>query len=315
MTKIGIAIDERFERHDAGAGHPERPSRLSAIRSGLERAGLLSSCRHIAPASAADASLKRVHPAAYIERVQAACRTGRTNIDEPDCGICPESESIARLAAGSVIEAARMIGRGELRRAFCAVRPPGHHAERERAMGFCLYANIALAALALREECGMQRVAILDWDVHHGNGTQHIFESDPSVLFISLHGHPDYLYPGSGFAHEQGVGAGRGFTVNLPFMPGVGDAEYRGAFNSRVIPEIDRFQPQALLISAGFDAHGDDPLGNIGLTDDMFAWMAREAAKLADRHAAGRILSVLEGGYNLDVLRRCVPEHVDILAS
>ncbi len=315
MQSLGILCDARFETHDAGIGHPERPARIAAIRAALERAALLHECAAIEPRDASDEELQWVHPASYIERLRAACRDGRGYIDEPDCGIGPNSEEVARLAAGSVIQAARMVGAGQLRRAFCAVRPPGHHAERERAMGFCLYANIALAAEVFRREFGLKRIAILDWDVHHGNGTQHIFESDPSIFFISLHGHPDYLYPGSGFADEIGSGPGAGFTLNVPFLPGAGDDDYRAAFDAHVLPALARFEPQILLISAGFDAHADDPLANINLSDRAFTWMLDALAKQANKTCDGRILSVLEGGYNLDVLRRCVTEHVELLMA
>jgi acetoin utilization deacetylase AcuC-like enzyme len=236
-------------------------------------------------------------------------------MDDPDCPICEESSEIAFLVAGGVCNAARAIARGEIARAFCAVRPPGHHAERERAMGFCLLNNVALAAETLRAEFAMERILILDWDVHHGNGTQHVFESDSGVLFISLHGHPDTLYPGTGYADEVGIGAGRGFTLNLPFMPGAGDAEFRDAFLERVLPAADAFSPQFVIVSAGFDAHADDPLGNLRLQDDTYMFMCGEVLELARRCAGGRVLSVLEGGYNLAVLRRCVAQHVQMLAA
>jgi len=195
------------------------------------------------------------------------------------------------------------------------VRPPGHHAERDRSMGFCMFNNVALAADVIRRECGLGRVVILDWDVHHGNGTQNAFYDDPSILYISLHGHPEYLYPGTGFAEEDGAGDGRGTTLNLPFLPGAGDNEYRQAFESRVIPAICAFEPEMIIVSAGFDGHGDDPIGITALTDGMFAEMLGSVLELAERYAGGRLLSVLEGGYNLEVLRRCVAQHVTMLGE
>lgn len=315
MTRFGLLLDPRYQLHDAGFGHPERPARLDAIRAGLEWSGELATAARIEPRPIALDVLARVHAPHYIERVAKTCAAGRPFIDTPDSGICPHSYEIALLAAGGVAEAARQIGDGRLQRAFCAVRPPGHHAEYDFSMGFCLFANVVVAAHVLRHECGLQRVAIVDWDVHHGNGTQHLLESDPTVLFISLHGHPDHLYPGTGYEHEVGKGPGEGFTINLPMMPGATDDDYYAAFTRRVIPAIDRFQPEAILISAGFDAHAADPLANIDLTDDAFVWMLRRLLELADRHCEGRVLSALEGGYNLEVLRRCVSEHVHLLAN
>jgi len=312
---LGLVYDERYKTHDAGFGHPERPARLEAIMSGLEWSGEVAVARRITAVPVSLDLLHRVHAPAYVARVKAVCEAGRPFIDTPDCGICAVSHEIALLAAGGVVEAARCIGSGELKRAFCAVRPPGHHAEYDRAMGFCFYSNIVLAAYTLRHECGLERVAIVDWDVHHGNGTQHLLEEDPTALFISLHGHPDHLYPGTGYEWETGRGAGEGFTINIPMMPGAGDSEYEAAFEKRVLPALDRFAPQALLISAGFDAHAADPLANLELSDDAFVWMLRRLLKTAEKHSAGRVLSVLEGGYNLEVLRRCVSEHVHVLAN
>ena len=315
MSDVGLVLDPRFKRHDTGPGHPERPARIDAIESGLEWSGLLAACQRIEAAPIDVALLDSVHAPGYAARVRAACEAGRRFIDSPDSAIGPESYEVARLAAGGVVEAARRVASGRLRRAFCAVRPPGHHAEYDRSMGFCLFNNVALAAHVMRQEHGLERLLILDWDVHHGNGTQHLFEADAGVLFISIHGDPQYLYPGTGFAHERGVGPGEGFTLNVPMPPGAGDEEYAAAFTEQVLPAVERYAPQVVLISAGFDAHAGDPLAESRVTDDGFVWMARQTLRLAERHAAGRVLSVLEGGYNLDVLKRCVAEHVRILCE
>ena len=315
MSPTGLLIDERFKRHATGNGHPESPARLTVIHDALRSAGLLDTCRRIEPAPASDVVIQYVHTHAYLTRLDAACRQGYPYIDVPDSAICPESFEIARLAAGGVIEAARLIAGGELKRAFCAVRPPGHHAERDRSMGFCLLNNAALAACVLKREFKLDRLLVLDFDVHHANGTQHTFEDDPSVLVISLHGHPHYLYPGSGFEDEVGIGPGRGYTVNIPFPPGATDDDYRRAFDERVIPAVGRFAPQMVLVCAGFDAHTDDPLGNLALSDEAFAGMTRVILELAERHARGRVLSVLEGGYEPGVLARCVTQHVRLLQA
>jgi acetoin utilization deacetylase AcuC-like enzyme len=310
MPATGILTDTRFRRHDTGDGHLEARARLAVIDEALEASGLLQDCLRLEPQPATDAVIQFVHTHDYLTRLDAACRQGYPYIDVPDSAICPESFEIARLAAGGVVEAARRIAGGELKRAFCAVRPPGHHAERDRSMGFCLLNNIAIAACVLRSEFKFDRLAVLDFDVHHCNGTQHTFDADPAVLVISLHGHPNYLYPGTGFEDEVGIGPGHGYTMNIPFHPGAGDDDYREAFANRVIPEVGRFAPQMILVSAGFDAHADDPIGNLALSDDTFAWMTEVIVELAERHSHGRVLSVLEGGYNSEVLARCVPAHV-----
>lgn len=315
MKHLGLLIDPRFKQHDTGRGHPERPARLDAVISGLEREGLIAACKRIeARPIEPDLPLK-VHMPDYLRRLEEACSSGAPYIDTPDSAISPASLETAHLAAGGVVEAARRIAQQDLRRAFCAIRPPGHHAERDRSMGFCLLANVALAARVFLDEARHERVLILDWDVHHGNGTQHIFEADPRVLFISLHGHPDYLYPGTGYRHETGVGDGHGYTINVSFLPGATDDEYREAFETIVQPAVERFGPQSILISAGFDAHHDDPIGCARLSDDAFAWMSRRVIDWSERFCDGRLLSVLEGGYDLDALRRNVVEHVRLLES
>lgn len=315
MTRTGLVQDERFERHVTGAGHPERPARLRAIRERLAQDGLTARCTPI-PATPIDMTLvQRVHEGAYIDRARRACEEGRPYLDVPDSGICRESFEIARLAAGSVVNAVDAVMRGEIDNAFCAVRPPGHHAERHMSLGFCLFNNIAIAASHLLASHGLERVAVLDWDVHHGNGTQHTFEEDPRVLFISLHGHPGIVYPGTGYAHERGRGAGAGFTINLPMLPPSGDEEWRAAFADPILPALDRFRPQFVLISAGFDAHRRDPLAPLELSTDVFGWMTDRLAEVARTHGSERLVSVLEGGYDLEALADCVALHVSQLLA
>jgi acetoin utilization deacetylase AcuC-like enzyme len=315
MKRLGILHDDRFKLHDTGAGHPETASRIDAVGAGLEQSDVLPAVTRIEPEPIDLALLEARHDRDYIERFRRACEAGERIIDVPDSAICPESYEIALLAAGGTVAAARRVATGEIDRAFCAVRPPGHHAERNRSMGFCMFNNVALAADVVRGECGLERILILDWDVHHGNGTQHAFYADPSVLYISLHGHPHYLYPGTGFSEELGHGDARGTTLNIPFLPGASDEDYREAFEARVVPAVRSFEPRMIILSAGFDAHRDDPVGNVSLSDGMFAEMLGQVLELAERHAQGRVLSVLEGGYNLEVLRRCVCAHVELLAD
>jgi acetoin utilization deacetylase AcuC-like enzyme len=204
---------------------------------------------------------------------------------------------------------------GEVRRAFAAGRPPGHHAEPERAMGFCLFSNIAIGARHLQRAHGVGRVAIVDFDVHHGNGTQACFYDDPSVLFISLHQHPRTCYPGSGHDWETGTGTGAGYTINLPFQPGSDDADYLREFEQRVVPALDQFRPEVLMVSAGFDAHRDDPLAQMNLSEAGFEEMTRLLVGVAEHHCGGRVISTLEGGYNLRALARSVVRHLVALAT
>jgi len=313
MSTTGLLIDDRFRRHATGEGHPETPQRLEVIQDALASAGLVEQCTRVEPIDAPDAALLNVHTRDYLTRLDAACRQCYPYIDVPDSAISPESYTIAKLAAGGVIQAARAVARGDLRRAFCAVRPPGHHAEADRSMGFCLLNNIAIAASVVKQEFKIGRMLILDFDVHHCNGTQHTFDADPSVLVISLHGHPNFLYPGTGFEEETGVGSGRGYTMNIPFMPDASDADFREAFDDRIVPAVARYAPQMIMVSAGFDGHADDPLGNLSLSDDIFGWMTQTVVDMAERHAKGRLVSVLEGGYDPGVLSRCVPEHLRLL--
>jgi acetoin utilization deacetylase AcuC-like enzyme len=231
-------------------------------------------------------------------------------LDQGDTPVSPRSFEIALLSCGAVLSCCDAVIDGSVRRAFAAVRPPGHHAEPDRSMGFCLFGNVAIAARYLQRRHGVGHVAIVDFDVHHGNGTQAAFEDDPSVLFISIHQHPSTCYPGSGHDWEVGEAAGRGSTLNIPLMPGSGDAEYLAAFESKVIPKLDHFKPEILLISAGFDAHQDDPLANMEVSEMGFEAMTRLLVAAADVHCQGRVISALEGGYHLRALGRSVVRHL-----
>ncbi len=305
---VGLVVDPCFEEHDTGPGHPERPERLRRIRQALVESKLVERCRMIELESADDAMIGRVHDEAHIRRVEQACRDGETLIDSMDTAICADSERVARLAAGSTVALARAVARGELKRGFAAVRPPGHHAERDLAMGFCLFNNVAVIARELTANEGLSRILIVDWDVHHGNGTQHIFEGDADVFYFSLHQWP--LYPGTGAAGEKGKGAGEGATLNCPLPPGAGDAAFLGVLRDRLVPAADRFRPDFVLISAGFDAHVSDPLAGLSVTTEAYREATKILLDLADRHADGRVVSLLEGGYDLDALAESVVTHV-----
>jgi acetoin utilization deacetylase AcuC-like enzyme len=257
--------------------------------------------------------LLRIHDTNYLDRLASTCDTGGPFIDTPDSMVCTESYSVALQAAGGVMHAADMIAEGEISRAFCAVRPPGHHCERDRSLGFCLLNNIALAASRLKEVHGLRRLAILDWDVHHGNGTQHSFEHDPDILFVSLHQDPRTLFPGTGYAEEIGIGDGTGTVLNIPLPPGTGPEQYLEYYRLQALAAIESFGPQMLLISAGFDAHRLDPLANLELENETFQTMGILAVELAVDFCGGRVLGVMEGGYNLDILADCCCDFVQTL--
>jgi acetoin utilization deacetylase AcuC-like enzyme len=297
MRRVGVYDDPAFGQHDAGPGHPERPERLEAVRRGLRQGGLEREVVPATPRPATREELLRVHTAAHVDRVAAA--EGRRVRFDPDTATGPLSYAAALRAAGAVVDAVDRVLDGALDRAFCCVRPPGHHATADRAMGFCLLNNVAVGAAAAVAR-GMKRVAVIDFDVHHGNGTQEAFWKDPRVLFVSSHQFP--FYPGTGDLNEVGEGEGRGFTVNLPLPAGLGDGEYRRAYREIVGPIGRAFDPELVLVSAGFDAHRDDPLGGMALTAAGFAELMDACLGVASGAAGGRLVAVLEGGYDLDGL-------------
>lgn len=309
----GLVYDEQYLKHRPGEWHPERPARLEAIMQRLTDSGLLEELVLIRPYSAPLPWVERLHDKEYIKRFREACQKGHTIFGVPDCGICPDSYEVALLAVGGVFAAIENVMTGMVHNAFCAVRPPGHHAERNRALGFCFFNNVALGALYLVEHFGLQRVAIIDWDVHHGNGTQHLLETDPRVFYVSLHQDPHTCYPGTGFKTEIGKGKGRGFTLNLPLPPGSGDAEYLLVLKEEALPRLKEYRPQFVLISAGFDAHAEDPLAHQNLSREAYLKMGRLLLELAQETADGRLVSVLEGGYNLTVLADCVEDQLKLL--
>jgi acetoin utilization deacetylase AcuC-like enzyme len=255
--------------------------------------------------------LATTHDPTYIDRVEAECKRGAAHIDTPDVSVSAESYDIALLAAGAALELADQVASGRIRNGFALIRPPGHHAEQRTALGFCLFNNVAIAARALQADEGLGKILILDWDVHHGNGTQHSFEEDPSVLYVSLHQYP--YYPGTGAYSETGRGRGAGATLNCPMPAGATDGDYELAFRERVLPAVDAFQPEAVLLSAGFDAHHADPLAQINLSTAFYGWMTERMLEIADKHAGGRLIALLEGGYDLDALSQSVAEHLRVL--
>ena len=288
--------------HDTGSLHAERPARLTAVTAALRDAFHDTLEWHEAPRASRE-QLLRAHSPALLQSVLETAPMRPIMLD-PDTVLSPASAEAALRAAGAGIAAVDAVLSEEVERAFCAVRPPGHHATSDTAMGFCLFNNIAIAALHALDMHGLERVAIADFDVHHGNGSQAIFEHDPRVLFLSSHQMP--LYPDSGRAEERGVSN----VVNAPLPPGAGSAAFRAAWELQLLPALDAFGPQLLLLSAGFDAHRLDPLAQLELEADDYAWLTAQLVALADRHAGGRIVSLLEGGYDLEALRECSIAHV-----
>lgn len=312
MRNVGFVYDRDFLRHDTGAGHPERAGRLRHLMGHLENTHLLANLTDIAATPAAIEAVERVHPRSHIEHVQSACKKGRFLLDS-DTVVSEASFDIALLAAGGVMNACHSVMQGDCQHAFCAIRPPGHHAEASRAMGFCLFNNVAVAARYLLEEHAIEKVCVIDWDVHHGNGTQAIFYDDPTVFYISAHQHP--LYPGTGRADETGTGEGEGTILNFPLPPGQGDEAYLDLFEGEIVSAVRDFRPDFLLISAGFDAHRDDPLANMEVSTNGFAEMTRIVRALADECCGGRLVSVLEGGYDLDALAQSVEQHLKMMLN
>lgn len=307
MRKTAFIYSDEFLKHDTGFGHVERPQRLSSVIAHLRRTELWDCLRHFTPASADMDVVSFVHPYPYITKIQKACKNGLHYLDS-DTVVCEQSYRVALLAAGSTIEAAQVVVSGEADNAFCAVRPPGHHAEPERAMGFCLFNNVAIVARWLQKKAACERVAIVDWDVHHGNGTQAAFYDDPSVFYTSIHQHP--FYPGTGSADEIGCGEGRGSTLNIPVPAGLHDADYLEHFQTTIIPALNNFSPDFILISAGFDAHRRDPLGQMRLSAPGFARLTELVVTQASKQCEGRLVSILEGGYDLGGLCESVEAHL-----
>jgi acetoin utilization deacetylase AcuC-like enzyme len=300
-----LVHSDRFIEHQTPPGHPERPERAEAMAAVVER-WKDRGTDVVAPREATFEQLARVHDDGYLRRMAEVA--GRSLSLDADTYTSPESYEVARLAAGAAIDAVERVMGDSHTAAVAVVRPPGHHAERDRAMGFCLFNNVAVAAAHARAQ-GAARVAIVDYDVHHGNGSQHIFESDPHVLYVSTHQFP--YYPGTGAADEVGHGTGRGFTVNLPMEIGAVDADYQLVFAKVVSPILLQFEPDLVIVSAGFDAHERDPLGGMRLTTPAFAAMTRELRAVADECCRGRIVSVTEGGYDLQALAASLDAVID----
>ncbi len=332
--QVAFVSSPRFVEHDTGPHHPERPDRLRAIHRALRQAGMLASpdpfpdfridlgalpqgprLRELEPRPAEMQWLRTCHTQAMLDRSEAVCSAGGGVLDQGDTPVCGVSFELAKLSCGALLTACDAVATGANRRAFSCARPPGHHAEPGAAMGFCLLSNVAIAARYLQQKHNLARIAVIDFDVHHGNGTQACLEDDPTAFMVSIHQHPRTCYPGSGYDWEVGVGNGRGFTLNIPMVPGSDDADYFKAFDEVILPRVADFRPDAVLISAGFDGHLDDPLAGMSLSEAGFAGMTRRIVDLADQVCDGRVISALEGGYHLRALARSVVAHLTELAK
>jgi acetoin utilization deacetylase AcuC-like enzyme len=294
--------------HDPGPGHPESPARLKAVLAALEAADFAALDRRAAPEATAE-QLARVHPAAYVEAVLEAMPAKGYVMLDADTIVSPGSREAALRAAGALAAAVDAVVGGEVRNAFCAVRPPGHHAEASTPMGFCVFNNVVVGAQHARAAHGLKRVAVMDFDVHHGNGTQHLFEEDADFFYASTHQWP--FYPGTGAREERGCGN----ICNVPLAAGSGSREFRAALEREILPALEDFRPDLVIVSAGFDAHAADPLAMLELGEADYVWATAALLRLADRHARGRLVSALEGGYNLEALAASAAAHVRTLMA
>ena len=311
MNKTGFISHPQYLKHDTEP-HPENPGRLKAIQGKIESSKIYPHLIFPEPRRATADELTANHDPSHINHVRNSCRNGVQNLDG-DTVICPDSWDAAILSAGAGLTAVDQIVTGQLDNAFTAVRPPGHHAEKDRSMGFCLFNNVAIAARYAIKKHGLNRVCIFDWDVHHGNGTQHSFYSDPSVHYSSIHQYP--FYPGTGDKDETGIGDGLGTTLNFPLDAFNGDQTYLDIVKNKLIPVIQSFKPDLIIISAGFDAHEDDPLAQMRVSSSCYGKMTDMVLKAAENICNGRLLSMLEGGYNHTALADSVLEHVNALVT
>ncbi len=313
MPKTAFIYHPDYELHDTGPAHPETSRRARAVSDRIQDSLFKNRLLWRQPQEAEPHWIEKCHTCEYRLFVKESCRQGLAVLDAGDTRVGPDSYRVALLASGGAMMAVDSVMEGNCRNAFVCSRPPGHHARPGAAMGFCLFDHIAVAARYAQEKYGLQRLLIIDWDVHHGNGTEEIFYEDPAVFYFSVHQYP--FYPRTGASTDTGKGAGERFTLNVPLPAGCGIGEYRQAFQEQLIPAANRLKPQMILISAGFDAHQVDPLASMKLGDEDFAELTRWVVKLAEEHCGGRLVSILEGGYNLDAMARSVERHLAVLCG
>ena len=310
--RTGFYFDPISLQHDTGR-HPENAGRLQFLMDALRNNGTLKALREMPSRKADFKEIERIHELDYIRSVEAACAEGVRYLGTKDCLLSRQTFEAARCATGMVLEAVDQVADEKLDNAFCAVRPPGHHAEYDQALGFCYFNNVAIAAEFLIRERGYRRVLIFDFDVHHGNGTQHTFEERSDVFFCSIHQDPRTCYPGTGYSNERGRSEGKGYTLNCPMPPYSDNEAYHQVFVHKILPAFREYRPDFIILSAGFDAHRDDPLAQEMLTVEGFNGMLNGIKELALQFAGGRMVSVLEGGYHYQALAECIQSHLEIL--
>jgi acetoin utilization deacetylase AcuC-like enzyme len=310
-SKTGLLYDDIYLEHKTTEGHPETPQRLVAIVERLKAKGLHWQLFPLTPSPAPLEWLTTVHTAEYIQRARNSCENGTRYLDSLDTPVSPKSYDAALMAAGGVLSAIDAVMQKKVTNAFCAIRPPGHHATKDEAMGFCIFNNIAVGARYIQKKYNLSKILIVDWDVHHGNGTQAMFYDDPAVLYFSVHQYP--FYPGTGSKAEKGSGKGLNYNINVPLPAGSGDEDYLKVFEEKLKPAALAFSPDFVLISAGFDAHKNDLLGGMEVTAQGFAQLTQIVKGIAERCCAGRLVSILEGGYHLEGLAASVEAHIRVL--
>ena len=313
MSNTALLLDSVFERHDPGSGHPESVARYKEISKVLKGSDYFKKCKKIKIRKATDSEILGCHTDKYLEIVKTEIVEGKSELSTGDTSICRDSLEVASYATGSVLEAVDLVLKGESKNGFCAIRPPGHHATADRGMGFCIFNNVAVAAKYAQIKFGLDRVAIIDWDVHHGNGTQHSFYKHSSIFYSSTHQYP--FYPGTGSGDETGSGDGLGATLNLPMQAFSEDLDYLNVIEYKLIPAIQNFNPDLIIISAGFDAHENDPLAQIQLSTECYGKMTQQLFEVANEVCDGRILSMLEGGYDYSALGDSVQLHIETLLN
>lgn len=310
-SKTGLVYDDIFLEHKTTPGHPERPERLVEIIKRLKTTGIYSDLVQVQPTPADLSWIRTVHSAEYIDRAKESCERNAGYLDTPDVPISPRSYEAAVMAAGGMLAAIDAVMEGKVANVFCAVRPPGHHALEDQALGFCIFNNIAIGAKYIQKKYGLSKVLIVDWDVHHGNGTQATFYDDPTVLYFSTHQYP--FYPGTGSRVERGSGKGLNYTINVPLPAGSGDKVYLDVFEKELRPAALDFAPDFVLVSAGFDAHENDLLGQMAVTAGGFGKLTEIVKAIAEKCCRGRLVSTLEGGYHLAGLAASVESHIRVL--
>jgi len=313
FAEVGLVFDMSMSQHDTGKGHPESAERLNHIKKGLNTSKLIEKLYPIQTSLAGDDWILSVHTPEYLEIVKQSVAKKLKTLPTGDVQLSNESLTVARKAVGGVLNACDAVMNKKVKRAFCALRPPGHHAEPNKGMGFCIFNNVAIAARYLQKKHNLKRILIIDWDVHHGNGTHAAFREDPTVFDFHVHQDPRTIYPGTGFAHEKGVGKGKGFSKHVPLPPGSGDVEVLKVLNNDLAEVREKFKPEFILISAGFDMYKSDPLGGLKVSQEGFVAMTKAVKVMADKYCEGKLISVLEGGYSVKALTEVVPAHVEAL--